>query len=319
MPRFDVTTIGEGQLRYSVPAGKRMEQAAQFDVFVAGAEANVTSLLSRLGWRCGWVSSLPNTPLGRRVRNELRLAGLDMSAVVWSDAHRLATYYVEYAVPPRSTQVFFDRANTCFTNLTREQLDWDYLLDARLLHLSGLSAALSPSIQAIIVEAARRAKDRGVAVSFDVNYRQRLWAPAAAAKILKPIIRDVDLLFCSRADADAIFGCTGAPEAIVQQLGALTAASYIVTSMSAEGVIGWDRQEFYRQPARAVEIIDRIGAGDAMVAGVLHGWLQGDFAKGLRYGALTAALALSQYGDQVVTNPAELESLLDSRAVDIAR
>ncbi|MEO0561285.1 MAG: PfkB family carbohydrate kinase, partial [Chloroflexota bacterium] len=109
MTRFDVTTIGEGQLRYSVPSGTYMEAAQQFDVRVTGTEANVTSLLSRLGWHCGWVSCLPRNPLGRRVANEYGLSGLDMSAVVWSDEHRLATYYVEYAKPPRSNQVYYDR------------------------------------------------------------------------------------------------------------------------------------------------------------------------------------------------------------------
>jgi 2-dehydro-3-deoxygluconokinase len=319
MPRFDVTTIGEGQLRYCVPAGQRLEQVSQFQVYVAGTEANVTGLLARLGWRCGWVSSLPNNPLGRRVSNELRLAGLDLSAVTWPDGGRLATYYVEYATPPRSTQVYFDRANTCFTNLTPDQIEWDYLLDTRLLHLSGLTVPLSPSINAIVSEAVRRAKTAGVQISFDMNYRQRVWSAEEAAATVKPIIRQVDLLFCGRSDARRVFGCDGSPEEIVLQLAELTDADYIITSLAEEGLIGWDRQQFYRQPARAVEIIDRIGAGDAMVGGVLHGWLQGDFAKGLRYGALTAALALGQWGDQVVTTAAELELLLESDSGDIFR
>ena len=85
MPRFDVTTIGEGQLRYSVSAGQRLETATQLDVHIACTEANVASLLARLGWRCGWISSMPANPLGRRVANEFRLAGLDLSALVWCD------------------------------------------------------------------------------------------------------------------------------------------------------------------------------------------------------------------------------------------
>ena len=111
MSRFDVTTFGEGQLRFSVPAGHRLERANQLDVHAVCTCANVTGLLARLGWSCGWISSLPTTPLGQRVANEFRLAGLDLSAVVWTDKYRLATYYVEYAVPPRSTQVYYDRSN----------------------------------------------------------------------------------------------------------------------------------------------------------------------------------------------------------------
>lgn len=319
MPRFDVTAIGEGQLRYSVPPGQRLEVATQLDVHVACTEANVTSLLARLGWLCGWISGMPNTPLGRRVANEFRLSGLDMSAMVWSDSGRLATYYVEYAVPPRATQVYYDRADTVFTNLTVEQIDWEYLLDTRLLHISGLTVPLSPSIREILLEAVRRAKAAGVPVSFDMNYRRRVWTPQDARATVLPILRDVTVLFCGRSDARQVFGIEGEPQEIVLQLGDLTGAGHIVTSLSGDGLIGWDRQAFYRQPAREVVILDRIGAGDAMVGGVLHGWLQGDFAKGLRYGALTAALALSQYGDQVITTSEELEALLETSSTDIFR
>lgn len=319
MPRFDVTTIGEGQLRYSVPAGYRLEHAQRLDVHAVGTEANVAGLLSRLGWRCGWISSLPDTPLGRRVYNEFVQSGLDLSAVIWSDRHRLATYYVEYAVPPRPIQVLFDRENTCFTNLTLQQVDWDYLLDARLLHLSGLTVPLSPSIHEIIQQAVERAVRRGVAISFDLNYRARIWSPQQARETLLPLIRQVDILFCSRGDAERIFGIRGEPEEIVQQLGLITPARWIVTSLSSEGLIGWNRSGFLREPACPVTVLDRIGAGDAMVAGVLHGWLQDNFPKGIRYGTLTAALALSQYGDQVATTRQELEALLESGGADIVR
>jgi 2-dehydro-3-deoxygluconokinase len=319
MPRFDVTTLGEAILRYSVPAGQRLENADRFDVHVGGTEANVATLLARLGWNCGWVSALPKNPLGRRVVNEFSLSGLDLSAVAWSDQHRLAVYYVEFSVPPRPTQVHFDRTGTCFANLIPADIDWNYLLDTRLLHLCGLTAALSDGAHEIIVEALHRARARGVLVSMDVNYRARLWSPDQARHALEPLVRAVDLLFCSRTDAELVFGINGSPERIVQQLGEFTDAGHIITSLSSDGTLGWDRTHFYHQPARPVTILDRIGAGDAMVAGVLHGWLGGDFARGLRYGALTAAMALSQYGDQVITDFEELEALLDQGDVDISR
>lgn len=321
MPRFDVTTIGEGQLRYCVPAGTRMERVRQFDVHVSGTEANVTGLLSRLGWTCGWVSSLPDTPLGHRVRNEYLLTGLDISAVKWVPEGRLATYYVEYATPPRPTRVLYDRKNTPFTQLTIDDIDWEYLLDTRLLHLSGLSVPLSPSVHEIILEAIKRAKSKGIAVSFDMNYRQNIWSPEEAAKTVKPIFENIDILFCSRGDALRMFGYQGSPEEIAQHLRELSPASQIIVSLSGDGLLGWDSTGFYHQPAREVGIVDRIGAGDAMVAGVLHGWLQGDFPKGIRYGALTAALALSQHGDQIMTTKQELEGLLDEgeTSKDIAR
>lgn len=318
-PRFDVTTVGEGQLRYSVPLGSHLERASQLDVHVTGTEANVTSLLSRLGWRCGWVSALPKTPLGRRVANEYALSGLDLSAVVWSDAHRLAIYYVEFGAPPFGSQVYYDRKDTCFVNLTRDDIDWAYLLDTRLLHISGLSVPLSPSINAILTEAVERARAARIPVSFDMNYRSRIWSTDEAAKAIAPFLQAVDILFFARGDAERMYGFTGAPQDIVRQLGELTSASWIVSSLSSEGVIAWDRQAFHLEPAKNIQIVDRIGAGDAMVAGVLHGWLGGDLFKGLRYGVLAAALNLTHYGDTVYITREELESLLDRPDSDIAR
>lgn len=309
MARFDVTTIGEAMLRLSVPAGVRLETARQLDMFPAGAEANVAAALARLGRPCGWVSALPDSPLGRLVTNELRQAGVDVTAVHWSVNGRMGTYFIEFAVPPRPTQVVYDRANSCFTQLQPAQIDWNYLLDTRLLHLTGITPPLSPNCLEIVQEALQRARGRGTAVSFDVNYRQRLWSPETAVATLLPLIQQVDLLFCSRRDAITLFGCQGEPEEVVAQLGAQTKARHIVVSLAEDGVIGWDGRRVYRQIAPPVQIVDRIGAGDALAAGVIHGWLDSDFAAGLRDGVILAALALSQYGDMVVTNQAELAAL----------
>ena len=319
MPRFDLTTIGEGQLRYSVPHGRRLERVTQLDVNVTGTEANVSSLLARLGWRCGWVTALPDTPLGRRIAWDYGTSGLDLSAVVWSNNHRVATYYVEFSGPPRGTQVYYDRENTAFVNLSQEQIDWDYLLDTRLLHISGLTVPLSPSIHAILMEAVQRAKALGIPVSFDMNYRSRIWTPEKAAQTIAPFLEQVDILFFARGDARRMYGFEGEPEAIVRQIGSLTPARTIITSLSSDGILGWDRESFFFEPARRIEVLDRIGAGDAMVAGVLHGWMQGDVRKGLRYGVVTAALALTQYGDTVLTSAAELETLINTSNTDIVR
>ncbi len=318
MPRFDVTTIGEGQLRYSVPAGVRLAQATQLDVHVTGTELNVVCLLSRLGWESGWMSALPDSPLGQRVLTALQLAGVDITAVSHTN-HRLATYYVEFAHPPRSSQVYYDRANSAFTNLTKDDIDWDYLLDTRLLHISGLTIPLSDNIQAILLEALGRARAQNIPVSFDMNYRSRLWTPAAAADGARPFVEACDMLFFPIRDAKAMFGFEGSDEAVMEQLGNMGVARYITVSRGADGLLGWDRHQFYEVPARETVIVDRIGAGDAMVAGVLHGYLQGDFIKGLRYGALTAALTLSYYGDQIIVSAPELEQLLDDTGGDIVR
>lgn len=310
MTRFDVTAFGEAMLRLSVPPGIRLEMANQLDLHIAGAESNVLSLLSRLGRCCGWLSALPISPLGRLAANQLRLAGVDLSEVVWDKGCRLGAYYVEFATPPRSTQVIYDRAYSCITQLTVDKIAWDYLLDTHMVHFTGITPALSPSCHQIAVELMTRAKAAHKRVSFDINYRSKLWSSQEAAVTLMPLIQGVDLLLCSQSDAQQLFQFHGTPKNIVHQLAEMSQAQCVILTLAEEGVLAWDGTEWHHQPAQKAPIVDRIGAGDALAAGIIHGWLDGDFEHGLRYGTMLAALALSQYGDLIITNPEELNGLL---------
>ncbi len=309
-PRLDVIGVGEVMLRYSVPVGERLEEARALDVYPGGAEGNTAFALAQLGRRAGWVGALPRNPLGRLVARQLRTAGVDLDGVVWSEAGRVGTYYVEFAAPPRAIQVVYDRADSCAAQLTPDALDWDYLLSARIVHVSGITAAVSPSGLAVVRELLTRARAAGVAVSFDINYRARLWGEAEARAALRPLVAGVEILFCNQGDAKRIFDATGTPEAIVTRLAEMTGARQVVTTFGADGVVGWQAGAFASAAALPVQMVDRLGAGDALAAGVLHGWLDGDFRRGLRYGVVLAALALSQMGDMVVTTPQEVEALL---------
>lgn len=315
MPQFEVTTLGETMLRLSVPVGVRLETASQLDVRPGGAESNVAALLARLERRTAWCGALPNSPLGRLAANHLRMAGVDLAGVHWCDDARMGLYFVEFAAAPCTTQVLYDRGASCAARMTPAQVNWAHLLDTRLLHLTGITPALSADCHALVTEALLKARAARVAVSFDVNYRARLWSAAQAATVLEPLLAGVDVLFCSRTDAERLFGLRHAPESAVVELAQRTHAALTVMSIGADGVLAWDGATLYRQPALPAVMIDRPGAGDALAAGVLHGWLTGDIGRGMRYGATLAALALSQYGDMVVTTPAELEQTLDGGAI----
>ncbi|MEM7124899.1 MAG: sugar kinase [Chloroflexota bacterium] len=309
-PIFDVTTIGETMLRLSVPAGQRLEMMAALDVFPAGAEANIVAALSRLGRRGAWMGGLPDNPLGHVVANHLRIADVDLEGVFWDPDGRMGNYFIEFAEPPRPIQVIYDRADSVAARMTPAQVDWDRMLNTRLIHLTGITPALSEGNLEIVRQAIQRAKTAGVAVSFDINYRNKLWEPARAAPILTELIQEVDLLFCARGDAATVFDIQGSPEQIVEQLAALSHAKTIVSSVGEEGAVAWDGEHIYRQPAVPVVVIDRIGAGDGLAAGVVHGWLDGDLPKGLRYGTAMAALALSQNGDMIITTLEEVEAVI---------
>lgn len=318
-PLFDVTTIGEVMLRLSVPAGYHLETTTSLDLRPGGAEANVVGALAQLGRRTAWVSALPSNPLGRLVANHLRVAGVDLRGVVWHSSGRIGTYYVEFAIPPRPISVIYDRADSCAARLGPEQVDWDFLLDTRLLHVTGITPALSLDCRAVVGEAIARAKSAGVRISFDINYRQKLWSESEARDVLTPLIRQADLLLCGQTDARRLFGCAGAAEEIVRTMAEQTGVRQVVVAFGAQGVVAWDGMSLHHQPATPATIVDRLGAGDALAAGVIHGWLDGDIVGGLRYGVVLAALALTQHGDLVVTTAEEVEALLADAAGGVVR
>jgi 2-dehydro-3-deoxygluconokinase len=318
-PRFDVTTTGEAMIRLSVPSGQRLEVTDTLDMRPGGAEANLTVALARMGRRTAWAGALPASPLGRFLANHLRVAGVNLDGVVWSETGRMGTYYVEFSAPPRATQVIYDRADSCAARLTPAEVQWETLLNTRLLHLTGITPPLSAGCWAIVEEAVQRAREQTIPISFDVNYRQKLWSEQAAAEFIIPLVQGIDLFFCGRSDARRVMGVSGEPETVVQQLAEITNAQLVVMSLAEEGVIAFDGSQTYHEPAKPVTIIDRPGAGDGLAAGVIHGWLDGDLRRGLRTGVVLAALALSQHGDMIVTTPEEVASLMETSDTVLVR
>jgi len=318
-PRFEVTSFGETMLRLSVPVGERLEAAQSLEVHVGGAESNVCAALASLGRRCGWLSRLPDNPLGRAVLRRLRAAGMDTSAVLLVEGARLGTYYAEFAAAPRPTEVLYDRAHAAIAGLSPADVDWSYLLDTRLLHLTGITPALGEGCHRTVQDALARAHGTGVAVSLDVNYRRKLWPPGEAARTLGSLIAEVDLLICGETDAEILFGLEGDEGEILAELQALTRAQHVILTLGARGAAALSEGQLLRQPAVPAQVVDRFGAGDAFAAGVLDGWLDGSVREGLRRGASLAALAVTQRGDMVLTDRAEMNRALDAATDRIVR
>ena len=309
-PTYDLTALGETMLRISVPPGIALETAGCAALHAGGAESNVACTLARLGRRVAWASRLPQLPTGRFIANALRQCGVDLSLVEWCPAGRVGAYYVERRLPPSPVRVTYDRADSCAAGLEPGRLPLDALLDTRLLHLTGITPALSVGCRQAVERLVGEARARGVPFSFDLNYRRKLWPPEAARHALPPIARGAALLFAGVADAAEVFGFTGEPSRVAASLCEAFEARQVVLSVGEKGVVAWDGRSLHRQPAQETAVIDRIGAGDALAAGVIHGWLGGDFAAGLRYGQALAALALRTEGDLVVVSPDELDELV---------
>lgn len=311
-PLFDLATLGETMLRLSVPPGDALETSSTADLHAAGAESNVACALASLGRRVAWASRLPDNPPGRLIANAIRATGVDLSLVEWCDAGRVGTFFVELEAPPAPVRVTYDRAGSCATLMSADSIDWDKLLSTRLLHLTGITPALSASCRDVIEQAIARARDARVPISFDINYRAKLWNAADAKDVLSPLVRGADLLFIGQSDAETVFGITGSPEQQLTRLADLTQAKRIVLTIGGEGLLAWDNGTTHDQPALPTVILDRLGAGDALAAGVIHGWLDNDFPLGLRAGAALASLALRRRGDILCCHKSELADLLSA-------
>jgi len=316
---YDLITFGETMIRLSTQGGARLEAAETLDYRIGGTESNLAIALARLGRRVAWWSKLVANPLGRKIEAQIARWGVDTSRVLWTDTGRAGVYFIEFGAPPRSHQVYYDRANSAASTLTPEEVDWTHLDGARHLHLTGITPALSLSCAATVDRAAREAKARGLTVSFDVNYRSKLWTPARARETLAPILANVGLLFCPAADAQTVFGLTGEPEAVARALQETYGVPTVIVTAGGEGATAVQDGRALQVAAIPSAEVDRVGAGDAFDAGVLHGFLDGDLEMGLRYGAAMAALKRTMPGDELLTTREEIEAVVNGAAMGIRR
>ncbi|HSJ28499.1 MAG TPA: sugar kinase [Acidimicrobiia bacterium] len=309
---LDVLTFGEAMLRLSPPTGEPLARAAHFDLHVAGAEANVAVALAGLGRSVTWISRLPDNDLGRRVSRDLAAAGVDLSHVGWESAGRLGTYFVELGTGPRGVSVIYDRQGSAATAMTSEDLPAREVARARLVHLTGITPALSRSCQEATETAATWARGSDTLLSVDINYRAKLWSVGDARRCLERIAAGADLAVCTAEDARDVFGLKGDAADVAAGLGDRLGSTYTVVTDGADGAVCWHHGVASRVDATPTGIVDRLGAGDAFTAGVVDGLLDGDIDDGLRRGSVLAAVALATRGDQVWVTRSELNRLLGS-------
>ena len=206
MTGHDLVGIGEVMLRLAAPPPQRLEQAATLDVQIGGTEANVAAACARLGLRTAYISALPaDHAWGDRAVRELTGHGVDCAGVVRRPASRMGLYFLEYGAAPRPVRVLYDRRDSALSRLTPDEVEWSLVRRARLLHLTGVTAALGENLRAVLRRGARRGDGAGVPVSFDVNYRSRLWTPGEAREFLSRSFRGSATSSWARDDAEAVF------------------------------------------------------------------------------------------------------------------
>lgn len=314
---YDVITLGETMLRFTPPGHLRIDQAAVFELEVGGAESNTSVGLVRLGLRVAWLSRLPRNPLGRRIAQVLTGQGVDTSHVVWAEGERLGLYFLEIGDGPRPTQVIYDRANSAMSRMQPEDLPTELFRPgaARHLHVTGITVAISESAAATAWRAVELAKAAGWTVSFDVNYRAKLWSHGAARAGCEPFAQAADLFFTPLRDAQAIYGTPEEPAQALAQLQAAYPQATVILTLGAEGAMGaLPGGAPVHQPVFPAGTVGRIGGGDAFTAGVLYGYLTGGEDAGwlptaLRWGAAAAAIKYTIPGDLPLLEKAEVEAL----------
>lgn len=282
-PRPAVVGLGESLLRLSTPGHGRLERMEALDVHVGGAEMNSLIGVAALGGRATWVTRLADNPLGRRIANHAAAYGVDL-VVDWDLGARAPLYFVEHGVPPRPSEVLYDRGGTAMSRLQPQHFDWAALT-------AGCDAAYTTGITCALGEGASRAATAfldtahraGRHTAFDLNYRSRLWGWPEAAECLRTLLPSLSVLFASAHDLRQLFD---APDADPVDLARDTCTRYGVqvvvvrttTSLSGRGVrtqiVAVTPRQVVRGGEHEAYAVDAFGAGDAAAAAFLTFWLR---------------------------------------------
>lgn len=306
----DVITAGETMV-LGVPARPgRLRHSGSLELKIGGAESNVAIALSRLGVSAGWASYLSADEPGQLVLDRIRAEGVDTSQVRRLPDTRTGLYLREYI--GNDTRVYYYREGSAASYMAPDAFDASYLDGARVLHLTGSTSALSDNCRAFTLWAAREARSRGVRVSFDVNYRSKLWAPKEARAFVEQMLPEVDLLFVSAEESLALWDA--ADDRHLSEL-AEKGPQELVLKKGEAGNVAWIEGKLFEQSSFAVVEIDPVGAGDAFAAGYLAGWLwKKDIQERLRLASAMGALSVTTLGDyEALPDREELESFVGGR------
>ncbi len=313
-----IVSFGEILLRFT-PAQlhERVMVAKTFQKGYAGAESNVAMDLSMLGHTSYFVTRLPENALGEGAINFLREYGVHTDYIV-SSGKRMGTYYIEHGSSIRPTQVTYDREGSAIASIKSGMFDWDAIFkDKDWFVLTGITPALSTACAEESLTALQKAKEHGVKIAFDLNFRRTLWGREEARKVLTPMMPFVDILFANAGSAHDVFDIRTkavhdwetqkeATRHVAIELSNLANFQCIaLTNREQKSAThnGWagmlyDGQQFYESPKYQFEILDRLGGGDAFFAGVLHGLAkEWNLQETVNFGTAASALKHTILGD----------------------
>jgi 2-dehydro-3-deoxygluconokinase len=325
--------FGEMLVRLSAPQGEMLLQTPQLAAHIGGAEANVAICVSRLGGNTAMATVLPDNPLGHAARDELRRHGVDVSAVTFATG-RMGLYFLTPGAVLRPSEIVYDRAGSAFAEQA-DSLAWDApLKGAAMLHVSGITPAVSTKGGEAALAAVSAANAASVPVSFDGNYRAKLWEARkeTGAPILRKLLDAATLAFIDERDIALVLGASFATrdEAAaaafkafpkLQRIAATTRTTHAVDAFSLGATLHHrDGTLTQAKPLELGNVVDRIGGGDAFAGGLLHGLMKGwtpDDA--LAFALHTAAAKHGQTGDSSHASESQIRALMGDGGKDVRR
>ena len=326
-----VITFGEIMLRLAPEGYYRFVQANSFGATYGGGEANVAVSLANFGIDTAFVTKLPAHEIGQAAVNELRKFGVDTSRIV-RGGNRIGIYFLEKGASQRPSKVIYDRAHSAIAEASPEDFDWNEIFqNADWFHFTGITPALNDTLAAICLDACKKAKELGLTVSCDLNYRNKLWSREKAGQVMSELCKYVDVCIANEEDAADVFGIRAANTDVTK--GAVSHEGYKDVAKQLAGRFGfskvaitlreslsasdnnwaamlYDGTEFYFSKKYAVHIVDRVGGGDSFGGGLIYACLnQYDPQCTIEFAAAASCLKHSVEGDMNMVSVSEVQKL----------
>jgi len=331
-----IVSFGEIMLRLATPDHQRFTQVTSFDASFGGGEANVAVSLANFGLQTEYVTRLPDNDIGEACLMTLRKHNVGTNHII-RGGRRLGIYYLETGSVARPGKVIYDRANSSIAEIKPGMIDWNIVFnDAGWFHWTGITPAISESAAGVCLEAIKAAKQKGITVSCDLNFRKNLWKWGnTASEIMPALVQHCDIILGNEEDAEKVFGIK--PEDSDVTKGHLSAVEYvsvcnklmkqfpeakkvIITlrgSINADhntwsGVL-WDGTRLFEAPEYQItHIVDRVGGGDSFMGGLIYGLLSypGDDQEALNFAVAASCLKHTIHGDFNLVSVSEVEQLM---------
>ncbi|SHJ69759.1 2-dehydro-3-deoxygluconokinase [Geosporobacter subterraneus DSM 17957] len=329
-------TFGEIMLRLAPIGYDRFVQSKEFGVVYGGGEANVAVSLANYGKDAYFVTKLPKHEIGQSAVNELRRYGVNTSLIT-RGGDRVGIYFCEKGASQRPSKVIYDRAHSAIAEAKKEDFNWEEIFEgAEWFHFTGITPALSDNCAEITLEAVKAAKEAGVTVSVDLNYRKKLWSTEKAGKVMGEIVKYCDVVIANEEDAEKVFGIKAEEtnitsghlsdegyKKVAQELADRFGLKYVAITLResfSASDNGWsammyDTKEFYKSKRYDVRIVDRVGGGDSFGAGLIYGLSSGmSNQDALEYAVAASCLKHTIEGDFNLVSIEEVETLMKGDA-----